>query len=78
MSGQPIKQRRGFAGMTPARRLRISSLGGKTAHRKGTAYEWTSVEARAAGEKGRAVRKERYRALQAERELVKKIEGEGE
>lgn len=30
----------------------IASLGGKAAHKKGTAHQWTSEEARAAGRKG--------------------------
>jgi general stress protein YciG len=30
----------------------IASKGGKAAHAKGTAHEWTSEEARAAGRKG--------------------------
>lgn len=30
----------------------IASKGGKAAHQKGTAHEWTSDEARAAGRKG--------------------------
>lgn len=43
---------RGFAAMTPADKARISSLGGKAAHVKGTAHQWTSEEAREAGRKG--------------------------
>ena len=31
---------------------RIASKGGKAAHEKGTAHQWTSNEARAAGQKG--------------------------
>jgi len=31
---------------------RIASKGGKAAHEKGTAHEWTREEARAAGQKG--------------------------
>ncbi len=31
---------------------RIASKGGKAAHEKGTAHEWTAEEARAAGRKG--------------------------
>ena len=30
----------------------IASKGGKAAHQKGTAHEWTSEEARSAGRKG--------------------------
>src|SRR5689334_1542462 len=44
--------KRGFASMTPDRRRRIASLGGKAAHAKGTGHEWTSAEARAMGRLG--------------------------
>ena len=43
---------RGFASMDPARQREIASEGGKAAHEKGTAHEWTADEARAAGRKG--------------------------
>jgi general stress protein YciG len=37
--------------MDPAKQREIASKGGKAAHQKGTAHEWTSEEARAAGRK---------------------------
>jgi hypothetical protein len=40
---------RGFASMDPARQREIASEGGKAAHQKGTAHEFTSEEARRAG-----------------------------
>jgi general stress protein YciG len=43
---------RGFAGMSPDRQRAIASLGGKAAHRKGTAHRWTPDEAAAFGRKG--------------------------
>ncbi|HEY0970678.1 MAG TPA: KGG domain-containing protein [Gemmatimonadales bacterium] len=46
------KSRRGFASMDPARQREIASKGGKAAHAKGTAHEWSSEEARVAGRKG--------------------------
>lgn len=46
------KSRRGFAGMDPLKRSAISSLGGKAAHIKGTAHEFTKDEASRAGRKG--------------------------
>lgn len=46
------KSRRGFASMTPEQRQRIASLGGRAAHAKGTAHQWTSETARRAGRKG--------------------------
>ena len=46
------KERRGFASMTPEKQREIASKGGRAAHQKGTAHEWTSEEARTAGRKG--------------------------
>ena len=46
------KERRGFASMTPEKQREIASKGGRAAHQKGTAHEWTSDEARSAGRKG--------------------------
>lgn len=40
---------RGFASMDPERQRQIASEGGKAAHQKGTAHEFTSEEARRAG-----------------------------
>jgi general stress protein YciG len=38
--------------MDRAKQKEIASKGGKAAHQKGTAHEWTSEEAREAGRKG--------------------------
>lgn len=46
-------RRRGFAGMDPARQRDIAREGGRSAHEKGTAHEFSSEEARAAGLKSR-------------------------
>src|SRR5437762_2142042 len=46
------KQDRGFASMDPEKQQEIARKGGRTAHEKGTAHEWTSEEAREAGRKG--------------------------
>ena len=46
------KSRRGFASMDPERQREIASKGGRAAHAKGTAHEWTAEEARRAGRKG--------------------------
>ena len=46
------KQQRGFASMDPEKQRSIASKGGKSAHEKGRAHEWTVEEARAAGRKG--------------------------
>ena len=47
-----MKERRGFASMSPEKQREIASKGGRAAHQKGTAHEWTSEEARSAGRKG--------------------------
>jgi general stress protein YciG len=43
---------RGFASMDPDKQKEIASEGGKAAHEQGTAHEFDSEEARAAGRKG--------------------------
>jgi len=45
-------EHRGFASMDKDVQREIASMGGKAAHRKGTAHKWTSEEARLAGQKG--------------------------
>ena len=46
------KERRGFASMSPEKQREIASKGGRAAHEKGTAHEWSAGEAREAGRKG--------------------------
>ncbi len=46
------KEDRGFASMDRSKQREIASKGGKAAHQKGTAHEWTSDEAREAGRRG--------------------------
>lgn len=46
------KRLRGFAAMDQARQREIASKGGRAAHEKGTAHEFSRDEARAAGRKG--------------------------
>jgi len=46
------KEKRGFALMDRTKQRQIASRGGKAAHEKGTAHEWTREEAREAGRKG--------------------------
>jgi len=46
------KQKRGFASMNPEKQREIASKGGRSAHEKGTAHEFTSEEAALAGRKG--------------------------
>lgn len=44
--------RRGFASMSPARVREIAAKGGKAAHDKGVAHQWTKEEAAEMGSKG--------------------------
>src|SRR5437762_10276426 len=46
------KSARGFASMDQGKQREIASKGGRAAHAKGTAHEFDSGEARAAGRKG--------------------------
>ena len=46
------KKSRGFAVMNKEQQRKIASRGGIEAHRKGTAHEFSSEEARRAGRKG--------------------------
>ena len=46
------KEDRGFASMDRNKQREIASKGGKAAHQKGTAHEWTSEEPREPGRKG--------------------------
>jgi len=58
------KEDRGFASMDRAKQREIASKGGKAAHQKGTAHEWTSEEARDAGRKGGIASHQRRREQQ--------------
>jgi general stress protein YciG len=59
------KEDRGFASMDRAKQREIASKGGKAAHQKGTAHEWTSEEARDAGRKGGLASHKRRREMLA-------------
>ncbi len=48
--------------MPAEQKSRIASLGGKAAHALGLAHEWTSEEAKAAGEKSVDIRREKSKA----------------
>ena len=65
----PRKSTRGFASMDPAKQKEIARKGGRAAHMKGTAHEFTPDEARAAGRKGgEAVSRDRAHMAQIGRE----------
>src|SRR5258706_8455276 len=51
-SNRDRSSERGFASMDEDKQREIASKGGKAAHEKGTAHEFTSEEAREAGRKG--------------------------
>ena len=52
--GMVAKGTRGFASMDRDKQREIASTGGKAAHHKGTAHEWTRDVAKEAGRKGGA------------------------
>ena len=56
--------RRGFASMDADKQRRIASKGGRAAHEKGTAHEFTPEEAREAGRKGGEARGRSQRSKQ--------------
>jgi general stress protein YciG len=56
---------RGFASMDPEKQRAIARKGGRAAHEKGTAHEWTSDEARRAGRKGGLMSHQRRRERKA-------------
>src|SRR5206468_2908787 len=60
------KSNRGFASMDPQRQREIASEGGRAAHEKGTAHEFTSEEAREAGRKGGMARSANRRAAMSQ------------
>jgi general stress protein YciG len=54
-----VQSKRGFSSMDKQKQREIASKGGKAAHQKGTAHEFTSEEARVAGRKGGAASRAR-------------------
>lgn len=46
------REDRGFASMDRTKQREIAQKGGRAAHQKGTAHQWSSEEARVAGRKG--------------------------
>jgi general stress protein YciG len=69
------KEDRGFASMDRAKQREIASKGGKAAHQKGTAHEWTSEEARDAGRKGGIASHRRRREQQGVTPGEGRVEG---
>lgn len=73
------KEDRGFASMDRAKQREIASKGGKAAHQKGTAHEWTSEEARDAGRKGGIASHQRRREQNqpSDRDMASNVENRG-
>jgi general stress protein YciG len=71
------KEDRGFASMDRAKQREIASKGGKAAHQKGTAHEWTSEEARDAGRKGGIASHQRRREQMGGSEMSESEEARG-
>ncbi|HWF43474.1 MAG TPA: KGG domain-containing protein [Candidatus Kapabacteria bacterium] len=65
----PNTSKRGFASMDNDKQRLIASKGGRAAHAKGTAHEWTKEEARAAGRKGGESRGTRHHSTTLEGSL---------
>jgi general stress protein YciG len=65
---QQKPSKRGFAAMTLEQQRLIASKGGKAAHQKGTAHEWTPEEARQAARKS---------ALAARHKSINRTENDG-
>ena len=64
-SKQRGSEHRGFAAMDAEKQRQIASKGGKAAHQKGTAHEFSSEEARAAGRKGGEARARHAQSIAA-------------
>jgi hypothetical protein len=61
----PGSSKRGFASMNPEKQRQIASKGGREAHRQGTAHEFSSEEARAAGRLSRKITGANWRRVAA-------------
>ena len=59
------KTLQGFAKMDETTRREIASMGGRAAHEKGTAHEWSREQARVAGRKGGLARARNMQAIAA-------------
>jgi len=70
----PNTSKRGFASMDNDKQRLIASKGGRAAHAKGTAHEWTKEEARAAGRKGGESRGTRHHSTTLEGSLQSSLQ----
>ena len=65
------QRKRGFACLSAEQRAEMARRGGVAAHARGTAHEWTSETAKAAGRKGGETSQALARARRAEESRVK-------
>lgn len=63
-------RQRGFSLMDPEYQREIASLGGRAAHKNGSAHQWNSETAREAGRKGAAVRAQKRLERQQQIALI--------
>lgn len=74
---QDHKDQRGFASMDEKKQREIAAEGGRAAHEKGTAHEFTSEEAREAGSKGGKAAHEKGTAHEFDSEEARKAGSKG-
>jgi uncharacterized protein len=72
----PSKGRHGFASWDLEKRTRVAAKGGRAAHAAGTAHQFTSAEAKAAGRKGGIAVHAKNKAREATRKLTKETSKE--
>ena len=75
--GSVATKDRGFASMDRTRQREIASKGGKAAHQRGTAHEWTNEEAREAGRKGGMVSHRRKQERQQGDSMLERADDRG-
>jgi uncharacterized protein len=75
MGASVPRQRRGFATMDKEKVREIARHGGKAAHAAGTAHEFSSDEARAAGRKGGLATHAKRQAKNAEEGATQREQG---
>jgi len=74
-SGKRRGKGQGFASFTPERRREISAMGGREAHRLGTAHKWDHDAAVSAGRKGGLVSRRRAKLNVGSTEKTVKKQG---
>lgn len=67
---------RGFASMDRTKQREIARKGGRAAHLRGTAHEWSSEEAREAGRKGGTASRRKHQQEVAREPVTEEQGGE--